>query len=219
MNAARRASASERVPTRILLLRHGQSEWNSLGRWQGRADIGLSALGRQQAAEAGAALLAGQRTETPIGSVWTSTLARAHETARILAGVLGVEPVRPDERLVETDAGPWQGLTHHEIHDQWPGYLDDHRRPVGFEPLEHVVERAVGVLVDIAAAGGVGRPLAITHAGIIRTLIRCTGLTDAPVPNLTGWLFDVTGDDVVPVGAVDPGAATIDRRSTTPTLG
>ncbi|CAN5813208.1 hypothetical protein BH20ACT4_BH20ACT4_12650 [soil metagenome] len=76
--------------TRILLLRHGQSEWNSVGRWQGRADIGLSALGRQQAADAGRALRADQQTGTPIGSVWTSTLARAHETALILAGVLGV---------------------------------------------------------------------------------------------------------------------------------
>ncbi|CAN5813262.1 hypothetical protein BH20ACT4_BH20ACT4_12660 [soil metagenome] len=138
--------------------------------------------------------------------------------------------MRADERLVETDAGPWQGLTHHEIRDQWPGYLDDHRRPDGFEPLEHVVERAVGVLADIAVEDiavkdiavkdGAGWPLAITHAGVIRTLIRGTGLADAAVPNLTGWLFDVTGGgDVLPVAAFDPDAATIDRRSTTPTLG
>ncbi len=200
-------------------MRHGQSEWNSAGRWQGRADIGLSALGRRQAADAGRALLAFGQTTTPIASVWASPLARAYETARIVATVLGIDPVHPDERLVETDAGPWEGLTHHEIHATWPGYLDDHRRPDGFEPLELVLERAVGVLVDIAAAGADGQPLAITHAGLIRALLREIGLADAPVPNLTGWMFDVTGDNVVPMEAFDPGAATIDRRSTTPTLG
>lgn len=204
----------------VLLLRHGQSEWNSAGRWQGRADIRLSALGRRQAADVGRALLAHREIPTPIASVWTSTLARAHETACIVAGVLGVEPVRPDQRLVETDAGPWQGLTRGEIHVGWPGYLDDHRRPDGFEPLHLVVERAIGVLVDIAHQATVdGLPMAITHAGLIRTLIREIGPADVPVPNLTGWLFAVAGSDVTPLRAFDPGAATVDRRSTTPTLG
>ncbi|MEY2406219.1 MAG: glucosyl-3-phosphoglycerate phosphatase, partial [Acidimicrobiaceae bacterium] len=86
------------MPVRILLVRHGQSEWNALGRWQGQADPPLSDLGRLQAHAAAHALGA-------VGAVFASDLVRAAETAAIIAAELGVGPVVIDADLRERDAG------------------------------------------------------------------------------------------------------------------
>ena len=107
-----------RAMARILLVRHGESEWNSVGRWQGQADSPLSDLGRQQAKVASRAL--GQ-----LDLVVCSDLQRAQVTAEIIASELGVGPVVIDAGLRERDAGEWSGLTRTEIHEQWPGYLHD----------------------------------------------------------------------------------------------
>ena len=103
--------------TRMLLVRHGQSEWNALGRWQGQADPPLSALGREQARSAVARLGA-------VDLIVASDLDRALTTAAIMAEGLGVGPVMVEPRLRERSAGEWSGLTRAEIDEQWPGYLD-----------------------------------------------------------------------------------------------
>ena len=90
--------------TRLLVARHGQSEWNALGRWQGHADVPLSDDGMRQAADAGLAL-------GTFDAVWASDLQRALLTAQIIAEIIGIGPVMIDARLRETDVGPWQGLT------------------------------------------------------------------------------------------------------------
>src|SRR5438270_7968282 len=112
--------ASDLMTSRVLLVRHGQSEWNALGRWQGQADPPLSDLGRDQARAAARALGA-------VDAVFASDLQRATETAHIIAGALGIGPVLIDERLRERDAGEWSGLTRDEIHERYPGYLPDDR--------------------------------------------------------------------------------------------
>src|SRR5690606_34165227 len=96
--------------TRVLLVRHGQSEWNAIGRWQGQADPPLSDLGRLQAREASRAL-------GTVDAVWASDLQRAVETAAIIAGELGVGPVVVDPDLRERDAGEFSGLTRPEIEE------------------------------------------------------------------------------------------------------
>ncbi|MCU1398681.1 MAG: fructose-2,6-bisphosphatase, partial [Acidimicrobiales bacterium] len=71
------------MPTRLLVARHGQSEWNAAGRWQGQADVALSDEGMRQAAGAGLAL-------GMFDAVWSSDLERASLTAAIIAEVIGI---------------------------------------------------------------------------------------------------------------------------------
>jgi probable phosphoglycerate mutase len=175
-------------PTRLLLARHGQSTWNAVGRWQGRADPPLSELGQRQAEAVAANLLAGPASEPPVDRIWSSPLLRARESAEIIGRVLRLE-VAIDERLAEIDAGEWTGLTRAEIEEAWPGYLEEHRRPPGFESHDHLLARALEGLHEIVGdhdrlAGET--VLVVTHGGVIRVLERHLDAEDAPVPNLGG---------------------------------
>ena len=179
-------------PVRVLLLRHGQSEWNAVQRWQGTADSPLTALGREQAIET-AWTLAG--INTVFGALWASDLSRAAETAAIIGEALALGAPRIDARLREAHAGEWEGMTPVEIEAGWPGWLDEHHRPPSFEPYHAVVERATAALRDIAAdaiarAGNApAAALVVTHSGLIRSVIRHLGTEDERVPNLGGvWL-------------------------------
>ena len=171
---------------RVLLVRHGQSEWNRAKRWQGRSDSPLTALGRNQAERCGS-LLAGHAIG--FGSLWSSSLGRTLETAAILSDALDLRPVRADDRLQEADAGEWSGLHISEIEQQYPGWLDSGRRPDTFEPTTAVVDRTVAALRAIVGNGD-GRPaLAVTHSGVVRRLVERLGGVDRRVPNLGGaWL-------------------------------
>lgn len=102
--------------TRLLLIRHGQSEWNADGRWQGQADPPLTDLGRAQARHAA-------RSLGVVDAIVASDLQRAAETAAIIAEELGVGPLVLEPGLRERDAGEWSGLTRAEIERDWPGYL------------------------------------------------------------------------------------------------
>jgi broad specificity phosphatase PhoE len=174
----------------VLVLRHGQSEWNAVRRWQGSADSPLTDLGREQARRTGAQLgELGLRFAGP----WSSDLARAGETASIIADVLGIGPVRHDARLREAHAGEWEGMTPDEIDAAYPGWLATHRRPPSFEPFRDVVARAHAALADIAAhhAGSTSDDavLVVAHSGLIRTIVRHHGHPDSRIPNLGGvWL-------------------------------
>lgn len=190
------------TPTRILVLRHGESEWNALRRWQGQADPPLSEEGKLQAAGAGLQLGA-------FDAIWSSDLQRASLTAAIIAELIGIGPVLLDERLREADVGPWEGLTHAEIEQRWPGYLADRRRPAGFEPDASLGRRVLTALTDIARAHPGGEVLVVSHAGVIRGLRRVVGSSDGHIANLGGSWFDVTDEtvvagDLVNIGGVEP---------------
>jgi broad specificity phosphatase PhoE len=168
--------------TRALLTRHGQSEWNALGRWQGQADPPLSALGRRQAHEAARSLGA-------VDGIWASDLRRAAETAAIIGDDMGVGPVVVDADLRERDAGEWTGLTRAEIERRYPGYLADGRRPAGWESDEHLVARAQRALGRIADAIPGGDGLAITHAGVVFAVERRLGQDRTRLANVEGrWV-------------------------------
>ncbi|MFP5489538.1 MAG: histidine phosphatase family protein [Acidimicrobiia bacterium] len=178
---------------RLLVLRHGRSEWNAVRRWQGRFDSPLDVVGRAQATAVADELAGlGERWSRPT----SSTLGRAAETAAIIAARLGLEPPTLDERLVEAHAGEWQGLTPAEIEAAYPGWLAAHRRPEGFEPLERVVARATAALLDVAHTTPDGSSaLVVSHSGLIRSVVRSLGLTDTRIPNLGGvWFRLPTGD-------------------------
>jgi probable phosphoglycerate mutase len=166
----------------VLLVRHGQSEWNAEGRWQGQADPPLTDLGRLQAREAARAL-------GTVDAVWASDLQRAVETATIIADQLGVGPVVVDPDLRERDAGEFSGLTRPEIAARFPGYLDDGRRPPGWEPDEALVARALRALHAIAAEVPGGDVLVITHGGLVYALEQHLGEEFVRLANAEGrWL-------------------------------
>lgn len=107
------------TPQRLVLLRHGRTEWNAEGRFQGQADPPLDGIGRRQAEQA-AALLATLRPDCIV----TSDLRRAAETAQALQASTGVE-AHQDARMRERGLGHWEGLTRAELAEQYPDELAD----------------------------------------------------------------------------------------------
>jgi broad specificity phosphatase PhoE len=155
----------------VWLIRHAESAWNALGRWQGQSDPGLSARGRTQA-RALAGTLAGAR----LAALYTSDLRRASETAACLAATLALEP-RPDPRLRERDLGAWSGLTTPQIAGRFGDDLarlrahDPELRPGGGESTSQVRARLRRFLEVLAAESGGGPIALVTHGGVIASLL------------------------------------------------
>jgi probable phosphoglycerate mutase len=170
--------------TRLLLVRHGESEWNAVGKWQGWADPPLSELGRRQAWVAARAVGA-------VDAVVASDLGRASQTAEIIAGEIGIGPVVVDPALRERAAGPWEGRTRTEINEGWPGWLDSGERPEGYETDETVLERVLPALATLEAAGEA--VLVVTHGGVIGAVERHLGEPHNRTPNLGGRVIHVSG--------------------------
>jgi broad specificity phosphatase PhoE len=171
----------------MLLVRHGQSEWNALGRWQGNADPALTELGRLQALHAAGRVGA-------VDVIVASPLQRALDTARIISGQIGVGPIIVDVDLAERDAGEWEGLTRAEIEEQWPGYLATDRRPPGYEDHATLVGRSRSALDRIHAEYRGADVLVITHGGLIGAVERDGGLPWERMPNLGGRRVTHHGD-------------------------
>jgi broad specificity phosphatase PhoE len=147
--------------TTILLARHGETDWNREGRFQGWADPPLNETGRAQAQ-----VLAGQLAELPFDAVYSSDLRRAHETALIVAEPHGV-PVIVDRGLREIDVGSWSGLTRPEIDARFPG-AEQHDG----ETREEHLARVLAAVERIACAHPGERILIVSHGGSLRTLRR-----------------------------------------------
>ncbi len=175
--------------SKLLLVRHGQSEWNATGRWQGIADPPLTDLGVHQAQTAA-------RSLGMFDLIASSNLQRANRTAEIIASAIGVGPVLVEPELRERDAGEWQGLTKDEIEAQWPGYLADNRWPPGYEGDDSVSERAISALARLSAqlAGGTG--LVVVHAGVIYTVEALAGMPFERIPNLGGRWIELSPEKI-----------------------
>ena len=189
------STASTAAPTRLLVVRHGQSEWNTSGRWQGHADPPLDRAGEMQAAEASEVL-------GTFDGVFASDLRRASRTALIIAEMLGIGPVLVDARLRETDVGPWEGLTLGQVEQGWPGFLAEHRRPEGFEPYADAAARMFTSFADIARAHRGGEVLVVSHGGVIRAARRALDAETPHLANLSGSWFVVHGDGRIVAGDV-----------------
>lgn len=155
---------------RLLLVRHGKTEWNEAGRYVGRSDIGLSAFGLREAAALGQRL-AGER----IDAIYCSDLKRAVQTAQVIASGRNVEPMTREE-LREMDFGEFEGLTLEEIRqrrpefDWWTARDADMQFPQG-ESVRRVVSRVgpfAGRLESYAEGETV---LIVSHGGTLRALI------------------------------------------------
>jgi probable phosphoglycerate mutase len=171
-------SAELSLPVRRLILwRHGRTEWNATGRFQGRLDPPLDEVGRRQAVEAAPHLIASAAlgAETVVVS---SDLERAADTAVALTALLGVH-VLLDARLREHGMGSWEGLTRDEVADRYPDQYADWLagRPVrgrGGEEPEEVAERAMAA---VAALPPASVAVVVTHGGTSGRLIeRLLGL-------------------------------------------
>jgi broad specificity phosphatase PhoE len=172
---------------RLVLLRHGQTEYNAGSRMQGQLDTDLSDLGRMQAVAAAEVLAKRQ----PLLIV-SSDLRRALDTALALSERSGL-PVSVDTRLRETHLGDWQGMTHLEVDAVAPGarlaWRDDARwAPHGGESRIDVAERSLPVVADLVAGQpewGVDeadRPVVlVAHGGLIAALT--AALLRLPVDN------------------------------------
>ena len=156
---------------RIVLWRHGRTEWNATGRFQGQLDPPLDEVGRNQAILAAPYLVAaGLSREGTV--VVSSDLSRAAETAATLTALLGV-PLRLDDRLREHGMGVWEGLTRDEVGERYPEQLADWMagRPVrgrGGEQPDAVADRAVAALADLPSAR---IAVVVTHGGTAGRLV------------------------------------------------
>ena len=135
---------------KLILIRHGQTEWNATGRWQGQADPPLNAVGREQAQRT-AQELQTQQIEVLI----SSDLKRARETAEIIAAAFKME-VQLDPRLREINLGDWQGLYSTEIRARWPQEMEEwHDAPLSVRPphgetIAELADRVLQAVEDIA---------------------------------------------------------------------
>ncbi len=149
--------------TELCLVRHGQTDWNLQGRYQGQSDISLNEKGRLQARN-----LAGKLKGHLFTTIFTSDLQRAQETADAITKVLNL-PVSIDTRLREINQGEWEGQSVDIIRNQyvelWKQRTIDPAsiRPPGGETVREVAERVHAALDDIALIHPTGPVLIVSH--------------------------------------------------------
>lgn len=183
---------------RLLLIRHGESSANAEGRLQGRLDFSLSERGRRESER-----LAARIEPLGVAALYASPLARARETAQILAARVALEPVeRP--ALMERDVGELAGLTRDEILARFPQYAPARaaRRPTdvaGFEPDEPFIERVLSAFDAIIPVHPEQTVAVVTHGGVIGAYIRhaleLPAIRPGPltIDNASITTFDIAG--------------------------
>ncbi|MFE5480848.1 bifunctional RNase H/acid phosphatase [Nocardia sp. NPDC056541] len=159
-------------PTRLLLLRHGQTALSVERRYSGRGNPPLTDLGREQVDRAAKMLAA----KGDIAAVVSSPLQRARSTAEAAASALGV-PLRILDGLTETDFGDWEGLTFAEAAERDPllhrDWLGDPSIPApGGESFDQVRERVEGVRRDLVALYPGQNVVVVSHVTPIKTLLQ-----------------------------------------------
>jgi alpha-ribazole phosphatase len=157
---------------RLLLVRHGETEWNRQKRHQGQKDIPLNEYGRQQVST-----LAQRLKNEPINALYSSDLCRAWETAKTISTRKGELIVVKDARLREMNFGRWEGLTWSEIQEKdplvmenWSKYLAE-KGPPGGETLFRFSERILEFSEEIIKSHKDETVLLVAHGGTIMVLI------------------------------------------------
>lgn len=158
-------------PTTLILLRHGETEWNLSGRWQGQAaDTELTDLGRQQAR-----LAANRLRSYPINVIYSSDLLRAFETAQIIGQALGLTPIA-EPALRESDIGAWTGLTWAEISERYPEqaaamFAGQDVRRGGGESFGELHDRLAAAAQNIVSRHPGDTVLVVSHGAALRSLV------------------------------------------------
>ncbi len=157
--------------TRVILVRHGQTDWNRFERFRGRVDIDLDETGLRQA-EAAAERMA----QWEVAAIYSSPLKRAMTTAEIIARRLQLQ-AQPLEGIIDMDFGSWQGLSlaevregHPELFDLWRYHPERLTIPQG-ESLENVRSRAVATLNDVVAEHEKESITLVSHRVVCKVLL------------------------------------------------
>lgn len=151
----------------VIFWRHGQTDYNVERRFQGQSDIPLNEVGRTQAAQAASYL-----SELRPGSIVSSDLSRAADTADELASLLNVDVTR-DERLRETAFGQWEGRTRDEIRGSWPHELEQwlsgaDMNPPGGESRSESGRRVASAITDIVDHSEAETIAIVAHGAVLR---------------------------------------------------
>ncbi|HYW56165.1 MAG TPA: histidine phosphatase family protein [Polaromonas sp.] len=159
-------------PTRIIAIRHGETEWNVNARMQGHLDIALNDTGRWQADRVAQALI-----DEPITAIYTSDLLRAFDTAQAISGELTV-PAQSDTGLRERHFGEFQGRTLAELEATQPGQAmrwrtrDPDYAPLGGESLVQFRGRVLDATQKLVARHPGELIALVTHGGVLDVLYR-----------------------------------------------
>ncbi len=174
-------------PTEVLLIRHGETDWNASGRWQGQTDVPLNGAGLRQAALLARKLL---REGPRPSALWASDLSRALRTSEILGEALGL-PTQLEPGLREIDVGRWSGRTSREaalldpeLHARIHAGEDLPRG--GGESFGDLCKRA-GAAFDRLVARHPGQRIAlVSHGGVVRATLQhaVPQRTDLGIPKL-----------------------------------
>jgi broad specificity phosphatase PhoE len=194
-----------RARARLVCVRHGETSWNTEGRWQGQSGAGLNARGRAQA-RATASYLATRFGDAAL--IARSDSQRVAETAEPLVRLLPA-PVLVDVRLREVDVGSWSGLRRHEVEQVdpvgWAAYRRDAAHRVGGgETIEAVRARALAVVHEVVDRVDGGTAIVLSHGWTLRILAAAL-LGDEPdrlprIPNCSVTVLDVSPGRVERVG-------------------
>ena len=182
--------------TRLLCVRHGQSEWNAQGLWQGQADPPLSDIGREEAR------LAATTLGSFDGFFFASPLLRARQTAEIISAELGGRAVMLEPDMREIDVGDFSGLSNDQIEERFPdawaalraGEL--HTFPGG-EARASFLDRVLDALRGIASRHPDDTALVATHGGAIGAIERHLEVhPGVGVRNLEARWFVIDGGEI-----------------------
>lgn len=156
----------------LYIVRHGETEWNKIGRYQGITNVPLNENGIAQAKACGNAL-----KDVHFDRILSSDLSRALVTAETIRGNRQLE-IKTDERLREINFGDWEKLLFTEIEERWPGLIDQmYRRPdivkvPNGESFQEVQNRAWSAVSDFLNENNEDETILITcHGGTIRTIL------------------------------------------------
>lgn len=168
--------------TKLFLIRHGETDWNLEGRYQGQSDIPLNANGLLQAEK-----LAEKLRTQHLDAIYSSDLMRARRTAEILGQATGA-PLHIDLRLREINQGEWEGMLFSEIRQRYPELISQRRSdplsvtPPGGESIEQVRERVLAALDAIVSAHPDGEVAIVSH-GLALAIIK-VHLSDLPISSV-----------------------------------
>jgi probable phosphoglycerate mutase len=194
----------------LYVARHGETDWNAAGRWQGQTDVPLNAKGREQALA-----IAERLRGEGIAAIASSDLLRARETARIVAVALGLEVGHLDANLRERGFGCFEGLTREEVAARFPGewarYLaDPGPAPPGGESREALLSRLLPAVLA-AAERLAPPPLLVMHGGAMRALL-ADHMASIPRPGSAAWpLHGIQNGHVYRVTLADGRIAAAER--------
>ena len=157
--------------TKVIFIRHGQTEWNVTGRYQGQSDVQLTAEGRRQAEQ-----LAADFPVDTVDAVYASDLQRAMDTAETIAQKFGLS-VQAEPAFREVSFGKWEGLTYQQIVAEWEeGMTNFFQHPdileiPGGETFPAVQKRATDKLHELVKKHDGQTIVVVAHGAVLRTML------------------------------------------------